>query len=426
MRPGAKHTIDLDLSKPGHRIAPTLWGIFFEDINNSADGGIYPELVRNRSFEDATEPQNWTIANLAGRSGAVRIDETQPLNPFNRRCLRVQVDGAFSLENRGYWGMNIAEGETYLFKAAVRATEGFAGPLTVKVLSSTGRELAAGSLTNFSADWKYASLKLRATGSDPKAKLQLSGGGRGLLFLDMVSLMPTRTWKNHGLRVDLAESLQALSPSLVRFPGGCWVEGEDFAHMYRWKNTIGDIDSRTPLWNIWGYHATHGLGFHEYLQLAEDLGAAALFDINVGMSHRETVPLDKLDQWVQDALDAIDYANGPTNSIWGARRAAAGHPASFDLTYMEIGNENGDEAYRQRWALFVKAIKDKYPYMQLIANHWQGHYPTVPGPRCIQSRNTAVDSALGKTCCTSPAFHQKRALATASSAVSGFGSGGGQ
>lgn len=208
-------TVDLELSKPGHRIAPTLWGIFFEDINNSADGGIYPELVRNRSFEDSAEPQNWSFANLAGRSGAVRIDDLHPLNPFNRHYLRVQVDGAFSLENHGYWGMNIVEGETYAFRAAVRVAEGFEGPLAVKILSSTGRELAAGTLSGFGSPWKYHTLELTASGSDPQAKLQLSAGGRGVLCLDMVSLLPTRTWKNHGLRPDLAESLDALHPSFA-------------------------------------------------------------------------------------------------------------------------------------------------------------------------------------------------------------------
>ena len=376
-------SITIDLAKPGHRISPTLWGIFFEDINNSADGGIYPELVRNRSFEDSTKPENWTFANLAGRSGAATIDESRPLNPFNRRCLRVQVDGAFSLENEGYWGMNIVAGETYTFKAAVCAADGFAGPITVKIVSSSGRELAHGSISGLSANWKYHTLELTANESSPNAKLQLSAGGRGLLFLDMVSLLPRKTWKNHGLRVDLAESLNALHPSFMRFPGGCWVEGDDFAHMNHWKNTIGNVDTRTPLWNIWGYFATHGLGFYEYLQLAEDLGATSLFDINVGMSHHETVPMDKMGQWVQDALDAIEYANGPTNSIWGGRRAASGHPAPFNLKYMEIGNENGGEAYRQRWPLFVKAIKDKYPYMQLVANHWEGSYPKSPMPDLV-------------------------------------------
>jgi alpha-L-arabinofuranosidase len=183
--------------------------------------------------------------------------------------------------------------------------------------------------------------------------------------------MPQKTWKDHGLRLDLAESLAGLHPKFMRFPGGCWVEGDDFAHMNHWKNTVGNIDSRTPLWNIWGYNATHGLGYYEYLQLAEDLGAEPLFCINVGMSHKEIIPMDRMGQWVQDALDAVEYANGPTNSVWGAMRAAAGHPAPFNLKYMEIGNENGDfKGYVEHYRLFYHAIREKYPEIQFIADGW--------------------------------------------------------
>jgi alpha-L-arabinofuranosidase len=148
--------------------------------------------------------------------------------------------------------------------------------------------------------------------------------------------------------------------------------------MYNWKKTIGPVETRTPLWNIWRYYATHGIGYHEYLQLAEDLGAEPLFCINVGMSHREVVPMEHMGQWVQDALDALEYANGPVTSVWGAKRAAAGHPAPFNLKYLEIGNENGGPAYRDRWELFVEAIRAKYPQVQLIANHWAGGYPAEP------------------------------------------------
>ena len=169
----------------------------------------------------------------------------------------------------------------------------------------------------------------------------------------------------------------------MRFPGGCWVEGETRERMYNWKKTIGNVDARTPLWNIWGYNATHGLGYHEYLQLAEDLGATSLFDINCGMSHKETVPMDQMSQWVQDALDAIEYANGPTNTFWGARRAAAGHPAPYHLQYLEIGNENGGPAYAERWPLFVKAIRAKYPEIKFLANHWMGGYPKAPMPDIV-------------------------------------------
>jgi alpha-L-arabinofuranosidase len=231
--------------------------------------------------------------------------------------------------------------------------------------------LASDVVEKISDGWHYYSLDLTATDGDPKAKLEISGNSKGVLFLDMVSLMPKQTWKDHGLRPDLAESLAGLHPKFMRFPGGCWVEGDDFAHMNHWKNTIGDIDSRTPLWNIWGYNATHGLGYFEYLQLAEDLGAEPLFCINIGMSHKETIPMDRLGQWVQDALDAIEYANGPTNSVWGAERAKAGHPAPFNLKYMEIGNENENFAgYVDHWRLFYHAIRAKYPEIKFVADGW--------------------------------------------------------
>ena len=378
--------ITVDVAHPGHAIPPTLWGIFFEDINMSTDGGVYPELVRNRSFEDADIPEHWTFTNVGdGKSEAkvVMADvhgQPVPLNPFNRKSLRVKVDGAFTLQNEGYWGMNIVSGDGYTLKLAARG-EKFNGKLTAKILSAAGQVLASGDLSDVGNRWRYHTLDLTATAGDPKATLEISGDGQGVLYLDMVSLMPKKTWKDHGLRVDLAESLDALHPKFLRFPGGCWVEGDDFAHMNHWKNTIGDIDSRTPLWNIWGYNATHGLGYYEYLQLAEDLGAEPLFCINVGMSHKETIPMDRMDQWVQDALDAIEYANGPTNSIWGAKRAQAGHPASFNLKYMEIGNENGGfVGYVDHYRLFYNAIRAKYPDIKFVADGWDnfgGQQPEI-------------------------------------------------
>jgi alpha-L-arabinofuranosidase len=381
----AQATLTVDVDKPGHQVSPTLWGIFFEDINLSADGGIYPELVRNRSFEDAARPEYWKLLNIANGSSGMAIDSSEPLNPLNRRSLRVNVAGAFTLENEGYWGMNIVRGKGYAFRFAMRVADGFQGPVVVRLVNSSGAELAKGEISGLSGDWKYHTLDLVASDSDPKAKLQISAAGKGTLFLDMVSLMPKKTWKGHGLRVDLAESIEALHPSFMRFPGGNWVEGDDRAHMYHWKNTIGDIDARTPLWNTWGYNTTQGLGFHEYLQLCEDLGAEPLFCINDGMSLHDSVPMDQMGPWVQDALDAIEYANGPTNSFWGSLRAKTGHPAPFHLRYMEIGNENGGPDYHQRWPLLVNAIREKYPYMQLIVNtDLRGRpYPREPKPDIV-------------------------------------------
>jgi alpha-L-arabinofuranosidase len=374
--------ITVDAAHPAHAISPTLWGIFFEDINLSADGGLYPELVRNRSFEDSEKPDFWKIS---GGSSTMTVDSARPLNTFNLHYLRVDANGGFTLENDGYWGMNIVKGDSYVFKLAVRGQK-FTGPLAVKIVGPSGTVLAGGEISEIGNGWRYRTLDLTATDGDPKAHLEISGTGGGSLSLDMVSLLPEKTWKDHGLRVDLAESLDALHPAFMRFPGGNWIEGDDLAHMYHWKTTIGDTDSRTPLWNTWGYNTTQALGYHEYLQLCEDLGAEPLFGISCGIALGDKdVPLSQMGQWIQDALDAIEYANGPTNSVWGGLRAKAGHPAPFNLKYMEVGNENGGPHYAERWALVVNAIRAKYPDMQLITTSslQDGSHPHTPRPDIV-------------------------------------------
>jgi alpha-L-arabinofuranosidase len=385
---GVKITVEAD--RPGHTISPSLFGIFFEDINLSADGGLYPELVRNRSFEDSDTLQNWKFMSPDNKSAAfISTADVQarpplpPLNPFNRKSLCIHAKGSFVLENNGYWGMNIVQGNRYSFKLAARSVKAFDSPLNIRLVTAEGKELSSGEIKGFDDQWKYYSLNLTAAAGDPKAHLEISGNGNGTLYLDMISLLPEKTWKNHGLRGDLAGALDALQPKFLRFPGGCWVEGDDFARMNHWKNSIGNIDTRTPLWNIWRYNSTRGLGYHEYLQLAEDLGAEPLFCINVGMSHKEVVPLDQMGQWVQDALDAIEYANGSEESVWGSLRAKNGHPKPFNLKYLEIGNENGMTPYAERWPLFVKAIHEKYPDIELIANEWAGGHPQDPKPEMI-------------------------------------------
>lgn len=386
----AQTKITVDVNKPGHVISPTLFGIFFEDINLSADGGLYPELVRNRSFEDADTLQSWKFISLQGKSEA-KISPAEiyarpqipPLNPFNRKALLISAAGSFKLKNSGYWGMNMVQGGSYTLKLAARAIDGFSSPLKIRILDTKGNEISSAEIKGITGSWAYYTANLKMSTGDPKASLEISGEGNGKLFMDMVSLMPDKTWKNHGLRTDLAEAFDAIHPKLFRFPGGCWVEGNEMKQMNQWKKTIGNIDTRTPLWNFWGYNATNGLGFHEYLQLAEDLGAEPLYCINVGMSHSETIPLDQMGQWVQDALDAIEYANGPVTSVWGGIRAKNGHPEPFNLKYMEIGNENGGKSYNERWPLFVKAIKEKYPYMQLVANEWDSGHPKDPKPELI-------------------------------------------
>ena len=313
-------TLTVDVDKPGAKVSPTLWGIFFEDINLSADGGIYPELVRNRSFEDSEKPEFWSLTSSGDSKSEMAVDISKPLNPLNRRSLRLRVNGTAALVNEGYWGMHLVKGEAYQVRLAARAADGFQGPIGVHLQSRAGQDLAQGQLSGLTAQWKWFSLALTPTDTDPKARLSLELSGKGTLWLDMVSVLPQKTWKDHGLRPDLCEMLEGLKPSFVRFPGGCWVEGDDMARMYHWKNTIGDIAHRQPLWNIWAYWATHGLGFHEYLQMCEDLKSEPLFCINVGMSHRENIPMDGMGQWVQDAPGC------PRICQW-ARHQRLGRPA---------------------------------------------------------------------------------------------------
>jgi alpha-L-arabinofuranosidase len=371
-------TITVQVDQPGHAVSPTLYGIFFEDINCSADGGIYAELVRNRSFEDSDKPEFWSALQSGSARVEMTVDTSQPISPKNPRSLKVTITNPAhsrtGVVNNGFWGMAITKGEVYELSLMARGGDGFTGPLAVSLESDDGVVYAQEAIPVLTDDWKPYKLSLTAKDTDPTARLVISTTQSGAFWLDMVSLFPGKTWKDrpNGLRPDLVEMLAALKPGFVRFPGGCWVEGESLATAYRWKQTVGDPSERRTQHNLWGYEATHGLGYHEYLQLCEDLGAAPLFVINCGMSHTEMrkqpANVDGVEEYVQDALDAIEYANGPVSSTWGALRAWNGHPAPFHLQYMEIGNENGGRAYHARYPLFADAIKAKYPEMHLIAD----------------------------------------------------------
>jgi alpha-L-arabinofuranosidase len=380
----APATLTVDVTKPGHAISPMLYGIFFEDINCSADGGIYAEMVRNRNFEDSDKPDHWSV--LAGGLATVEmsVDSAHPVSPKNPHSLRISVanpgNGRAGVANDGFWGMAVCKGQTYQLALFARGGEGFTGPLVAALESVDGAVYAQKTISSLGTDWKHYQISLTANATDPKARLVISTSRPGTFWLDMVSLFPKQTWKHrpNGLRPDLAEMLAGLKPAFVRFPGGCWVEGDVMSLAYRWKQTVGDPSERRTHYNLWQYHATHGIGYHEYLQMCEDLRAEPLFVINCGMSHKEVVPLDKMQEFVQDALDAIEYANGPVSSTWGALRAKNGHRAPFNLKYMEIGNENGGTAYQERYALFYDAIKAKYPEVHLIANEWGGRPTNRP------------------------------------------------
>lgn len=382
-------TITVQVDKPGHAIPTSLWGIFFEDINLSLDGGVYAELVRNRSFEDSDKPGHWSLVPRGDAKGTMQVtSETSaaadPLKTRNRRSLKVSVEKAsaespLGVANEGYFGMSLKEGDNYLLSFSAMGAEALGGKLLVSLESADGAKVyAKESIEGVGAEWKAFKATLKSTATDPKARLVIAASGAGTLYLDRVSLFPEKTWKNHGWRPDLMEMLAGLKPAFNRFPGGCWVEGDTMREAYRWKETVGDPFERRTQWNIWGYWATHGVGYHEYLQMCEDLNTDALFVVNCGMSHKENVPMDQMGPMVQDALDAVEYAIGPVTSKWGALRAKNGHPEPFKLKYVEIGNENGGPAYQERYALMYKAIKEKYPQLVLIANDWGGVPKNVP------------------------------------------------
>ena len=381
----AKVVVQAD--KPGPRISPTLYGVFFEEINMAGDGGLYAELVRNRSFEDSDKPDHWSLVLGGSAKGEIAIDAQQPRSKNNTRALKMTVqpggEGRVGVANHGYYGIRVEKDAVYELSLAARADNGlgagFGGVLIVTLESSDGKRVyAEAKIDGVTAQWKTYKLSLTASDADPKARIVIAATQPGTFELDMVSLFPKATWKGrpNGLRPDLAEMLVGLRPAFVRFPGGCWVEGDTLPFAQRWKTTIGDLADRRTLWNLWQYNSTNGLGYHEYLQLCEDLGAEPLFVINCGMSHKEIVPMDKMAEWVQDALDAIEYANGSADSKWGAMRVEAGHPKPFNLKYLEIGNENGGTAYHERYALFYDAIKAKYPEMRLVADFWDGAAPS--------------------------------------------------
>jgi len=364
----AQATLKVEVDKPGVKISPTLYGIFFEEINCAGDGGLYAELVRNRSFEESDKPDSWTAVGGAKLS----VDTEKPLTDTNKKALRIKLTGNdFSgVANDGYWGISVVEGAAYNLALWARCAEGFAGPIEVRLESQDGKAYASAIIDRIKDDWAQFKAVLKSEATDARARLVVGSTKAGVVWLDVVSLFPEDTFKGrpNGLRPDLAQMLADLKPSFMRFPGGCWVEGDTLEFAQRWKRTIGDIGDRRTQYNLWQYYSTNGLGYHEYLQLCEDLGAEPLFVINCGMSHKENAPMDKLDEWVQDALDAIEYANGSAESPWGAVRAKNGHPAPFNMKFMEIGNENGGPAYEERYTVFYDAIKAKYPDMKLIAN----------------------------------------------------------
>ena len=376
-------TLTVQTDQPGARINPAMWGIFFEDINLGADGGIYAELVKNRGFEFPDPLMGWKTSH--SKSGGTEIRSDSPFHAANPRYLRLRSEGgpATGAHNEGFRGIGVKAGESYDFRAQLRAAHGKPS-LAIQLTAPSGQLLASARLRNFAGDWQPRTIRLRANATEPKARLELIVEGQGALDLDMVSLFPRKTWKHRpgGLRADMVQLLADLKPGFLRFPGGCIVEGNVLTNRYQWKNTIGPVAERKLLINRWNfefkhrptpdYFQTFGLGFFEYFQLCEDIGAEPMPILNCGMACQfnsgELCPLDQLDVYIQDALDLIEFANGPVTSTWGAKRAALGHPKPFDLKLLGIGNENWEAPYIERYAKFHRVLKAKHPEIQLISS----------------------------------------------------------
>lgn len=380
------HTFDVNTKKVGAAVQPTMYGIFFEDINYAADGGLYGELVKNRSFEFPDALMGWK---------AFGKFEVKNDGPFER-CPHYVVlnysghnDTATGLQNEGYFGIGIEKDEEYRFTVWAKTVSGDANVEVSLVDESTmeeHQEFATAELKVSGNEWKKYELILKSPKTVQKANLRLLLKGKNGVALEHVSLFPKHTFKDreNGMRRDLAQALHDLHPGVFRFPGGCIVEGSSLDQRYQWKNTIGPVENRPLNGNRWlstfnyrlfpDYYQSYGLGFYEYFLLSEDIGAEPLPVLNVGMACQfqnqndpsAHVAVKDLQPYIQDCLDLIEFANGDVNTTWGKKRAEMGHPAPFNLKFLAVGNEQWDDLYYERLRPFVKAIKAKYPNIKLI------------------------------------------------------------
>ena len=405
----AQVVIDVDAMQLGPEISPVHYGLFYEDINHAADGGLYAELIRNRSFEDNTMQQDdlskvrgeySEISNWFAVGGAqMALTQQNLLNDVQHNALDVKFaapgDG---VRNEGFWGMNVVAGQKYELSFFAKSDKGFSGTLTASLISAGGENLGSTAIeVKNTGKWTKYSATVIAKGDDPRGQFALTSDNAGELQLDVVSLFPP-TFKNrpNGMRPDLAQMLADMHPKFLRFPGGCFVEGQGSPdNAFRWKRTIGPIEEREGHQNVnWGYRTSDGIGFHEYLQLSEDIGAKPLYVVNVGIWHGGCDPYDKIDSWIEECLDALEYANGDVSTPYGKLRAQNGHPEPFGLKYIEIGNENynyhlennSDQSdhYPERYIQFYNAIKARYPDVICIGDvqswstdnpSWRNDYP---------------------------------------------------
>ena len=378
------HNIQVEVKKKGSPIQKTMYGIFFEDINFGADGGIYGELIKNRSFEFDNHLVGWLPF------GNVHILKENPCfvkNPnYVQLTYKKELTGT-GIENQGFRGIGVSLKENYKLSIYSRCHNTYPIELKVELISTDNDAIATTKLIINGEDWKKYSIELSPKSTDAHASLRLTMTTPGTVDMDHISLFPVKTFKmrENGMRADLAQALSDLKPGIFRFPGGCIVEGTNLATRYQWKNTVGLVENRPTNINRWNYtfphkkfsdyYQSYGLGFFEYFQLCEDIGTEALPVLSCGLScqfenhdPKENCPVDSLQPYIQDALDLIEFANGPATSIWGKVRADMGHPAPFNMKYMAVGNEQWGSLYPERLEPFLKAIRKQYPGIKVIGS----------------------------------------------------------
>jgi len=379
--------ITVQLDKPGAPIPKTLFGLFFEDINFGADGGLYPERIKNRSFQFPNPMMGWTQVDRGDTKGQLYVfDQGSIKDKGNSHYLRIKAPAGnkgSGVMNEGFRGIGVEKGAEYTFSIMLRKVDDPATSLRVEI-DDGGRSLGHAQVSNFTKDWKTYTVTLRATDTSSKARLILLLEGGGTVDVDLVSLYPKDTWQNraNGLRKDLVTLLKEMKPGFLRFPGGCIVEGRYLDQRYQWKTTIGDLDERRLIVNRWNtefnwrltpdYYQSFGLGYYEYFLLSEDIGAEPLPILNCGMACQfnssELAPLEDLDHYIQDAIDLIEFANAPATTEWGQKRAQMGHPTPFNLKMIGIGNEQWGPQYVERYEVFAKVLKQKYPNIALVTS----------------------------------------------------------
>ena len=375
-------SMTIDTGKP-KKISDKLIGVFFEDINYAADGGLYAELLQNRDFEYSEKDRREWNSTTAWR-GKVKIDTIDPLHPNNLH--HVVLGKGQTLINEGFDGIAIKQGEKYDFSVFAKAKK--PEKIFVKLIDDDGKALSNEVFIKINAkNWKKHEAVLTAHQTIGNAKLSVatsasSNGEEGEVRCDLFSLFPQKTFKNrkNGLRADLAQAIADIKPRFVRFPGGCLAHGNGIENIYRWKESIGNLEERKPDFNLWGYHQTKGLGYFEYFQFCEDIGAEPLPILAAGVPCQNSregknglagqqggIPLEEMDAYIQDILDLIEWANGDKSTPWGKLRAQSGHPAPFNLKYIGIGNEDLiSEVFKERFEMIFNAIKEKHPEITVI------------------------------------------------------------